>query len=289
MIKEEKFITLRDKTKLYAQVKEIGSPIWLIGVHGIGEHLGRHQYLPKLFGSDFNILQYDHRGHGKSEGKRGYIEDFFQFMHDLKEVVSFLQSTYKMQRYIIYGHSMGAMVVSGFLQELVDPKCYPERVFMSAPPVGVPGVLPTILKWAPPLVAESLAKTPVSFQMGGTIDLKKLSHDIRVYEDYITDELNITKPHFKLLAGLIDARNKIYTRPLRLKCPGYMAVGSEDIVVDAKAAVDYFTQIEKSVHVKLLEGAYHEMHNEISKYRDPYFEFLKDSLLSAAFREEAHL
>ena len=76
MIKENRFIQLRDGIKIHSQIKEVGGPLWIVFTHGLGEHLGRHNYLHGLFSNNFNIFQYDLRGHGRSEGKRAYIKDF---------------------------------------------------------------------------------------------------------------------------------------------------------------------------------------------------------------------
>ena len=66
---------MKDGVELHAKIQETGSPIWLIHTHGIGEHLDRHQYLTDLFGKDFNIFQYDLRGHGRSLGPSAYVEE----------------------------------------------------------------------------------------------------------------------------------------------------------------------------------------------------------------------
>ena len=40
----------------------------------------------------------------------------------------------------------------------------------------------------------------------------------------------------------------------------------------------YFNTIEKNTKVLKVDGGYHELHNEIEKYRLPYFDFLRSSL-----------
>ena len=49
----------------------------LILVHGVGEHSGRYANLLKaLAGKNISVFALDHRGHGKSEGKRVHIDSF---------------------------------------------------------------------------------------------------------------------------------------------------------------------------------------------------------------------
>ena len=42
--------------------------------------------------------------------------------------------------------------------------------------------------------------------------------------------------------------------------------------------IDYFTRVEKNAKLFKVEDGYHELHNEIEKYRAPYVDFLKASL-----------
>ena len=95
MISEHKFIKMRDDVELHAEIREVGSRVWFIATHGIGEHLGRHSYIPELFGSDFNIIQYDLRGHGRSMGEPAHIVDFEDFQKDLGEIINYIKKKYK--------------------------------------------------------------------------------------------------------------------------------------------------------------------------------------------------
>lgn len=286
MIKENRFIRLSDGTKLHTQIKEVGGPVWIIMTHGLGEHLGRHNYMLGLFNNNFNIFQYDLRGHGKSEGKRAYITNFSAFVHDLDEVVSYVRTTFKAGKIALFGHSMGGLITSGYIQGLSVDEFYPQCVFLSAPCVGVTGFLGTGLRIFPKLTHQ-LAQLPVSVPLGRMINLHKLSHDSMVYENYIRDELNSLKIHSHLLFEILDFANKTFTLPLRARCPLACAVGSEDSIVSVGGLKEYFTQLEKGAQLFIVEGAYHEMHNEIKKFKSIYFEHLVDFLSKTFFPEEA--
>lgn len=280
---EYQTLCLRDGTDLHLKVKEVGSPIWIVATHGIGEHLERHSYLTKLFGSDFNICQYDLRGHGKSGGEGAYVDSFEHFYEDLEEVILYLQKKYKMSRYILFGHSMGALITSGFLQERLSNVTTPELVYLNAPPIGMPGLMGDVLDLAPKSLFRQLVKLPLSLKLGGLVDLSFLSHNIQVKEDYIHDELNHVKLHSKLLLELVKASKYVYSRPLRVDFKAYCSYGTEDKVVGVEAIENYFKHTEKGFKVKCFEGAYHEIHNEIDKYKRPYFKFLKEVFHSCLY------
>lgn len=284
MFMDKKFLKMRDGAELYVKVKESGSAVWIVATHGIGEHMERHNYIPEMFGHDFNIFQYDLRGHGRSTGRRAYVEDFAQYMDDLKEIVQFLKDKYRMEKHIIFGHSMGALISCSYIQNYVEERNYPSRLIINAPPIGADGVLGTLMKVLPHKVLQLACEIPVTIPLGNLVDLKYLSHDQRVKEDYISDELNSQKIESKLLFEMMKTSQQTFSRPLRSKCPSFVTVGSGDRVVGNKETIDYFTHVDKSFNLRVFDGAYHEIHNEIEKYRKPYFEHLKATMYDALLK-----
>ena len=285
MISEAKKIPLRDNILLHAEVVENGSPFWLIVTHGLGEHSGRHKYMYSLFSHYFNICIYDLRGHGKSEGKEVFIDDFNEFSKDLDEVVHFLKNNYSMDKFVLFGHSMGGLITASYMQNTVKEGSYPLKVFLSGPAIGGTGNLGKVFKMAPMKIMNTLTQIPLSLPVEGLLDLSKLSHDPRVYENYITDELVHLKIHTKLFLEILKAGKDVFSRPLRVKCDLYCAVGTHDGIVDSQSTIEYFKTIEKNAKVLEVKGGYHELHNEIEKFRTPYFEFLKESVLKSIFDE----
>ena len=283
MFMDKKFLKMRDGAELYTEVKESGSPVWIIATHGIGEHLERHKYIPELFGHDFNVFQYDLRGHGRSSGRKAYIQDFSTYMEDLLEITKFLREKYRMERYVLFGHSMGALISCSFIQNYVDENNYPSRLIVNAPPVGTGGPAGGIVNAMPAGVFNTLSDLPYSIPLKGLVDLNYLSHDPRVKEDYIKDPLNSLKLESKLLLEMVKTAKATFSRPLRSKCPSYVSVGSADRIIGSQELIDYFTNVDKSFQLKVFDGAYHEIHNEIEKYKKPYFEHLKTVFNEALF------
>lgn len=281
MITDKKKIQLSDGTQLSLNIVENGSPVWIVVNHGLGEHAGRHSYFYSLFSQYFNICIYDLRGHGESEGKRAFINPFNQFVDDLDEVINYLKSDYSMKKYILFGHSMGGLIAASYMQNKVSSEFYPEKVFLSGPATGGAGLLGDILAMTPAKFLQSLKSVPASLSLAGLIDISKLSHDPRVYEAYINDPLCSLKVHTKLLLEILYAGRQVFSRPLRVKCDLFCALGSADVVVDHTRAKEYFKNIEKNCKLLVVDGGYHELHNEIEKYRDQYFNFLKESFMES--------
>ena len=60
----------------------------LVCHHGITLHLEFFDSLTKeMNNSDIIVYRFDARGHGKSEGKKGYIKTIFEMVEDLKVVI----------------------------------------------------------------------------------------------------------------------------------------------------------------------------------------------------------
>ncbi|OFZ73876.1 MAG: hypothetical protein A2451_16835, partial [Bdellovibrionales bacterium RIFOXYC2_FULL_39_8] len=216
------------------------------------------------------------RGHGKSEGRRAHVDNFKQYYQGLSEVINFLKVEFRPEKYALMGHSMGALIICGYLADYVRDDFYPSLCFITAPPIVLSGALGSIFNYSPLSLVQWLASISASVELAGLVDLSYLSHDARVREQYIHDDLNALKLHTKLALELVKSAKEVYRKPLRVKCPAVCAIGSADRVVSVNAVRDYFGQVEKGFLLKIFDGAYHELHNEVGKYREPYFAFLKE-------------
>src|SRR5689334_6487643 len=83
----------------------------VVVVHGFAEHSGRYtDILTELEAKGFSPLSFDFRGHGHSEGKRGYINRFQDYVDDLGAAVALARSRGSDEPVILLAHSMGALV-----------------------------------------------------------------------------------------------------------------------------------------------------------------------------------
>ncbi len=273
-----------DGTLLRCLIRETGSSKWLIVTHGLGEHLGRHEHLLKLFSANYNIAIYDLRGHGKSGGKRAWVEDFNFFLKDLQSIIDYFRKEFSMTNYTLFGHSMGGLITAAYMQNVVSKDFYPEKVFLSSPAVAGPGLLGQAFSLSPKILFDVLLNCP-TIPLQGILDLKRLSHDRRVYESYVKDELCQLKIHSKLFFEVLKTSREVFSRPLRIECPLFVSIGTEDVLVHPKLVINYFSKVEKNAQLKIIEDGYHELHNEIEKYRKPYLNFLRHSLTGLTFDE----
>lgn len=268
-------VRARDGTGLYCEVLDRGCDRWLVLVHGIGEHCGRGDSLLSVLGERHNLLRYDLRGHGRSEGSRGYVGNFAEHFCDLEDVVRHAFCLYPNLRYDVFGHSMGALVVAGMLQGGADRGSLPRRVFLASPPVGIGGFGGSLVNRIPQCFFRALCRLPVSLPLSSAFNRSFLSHDAGVVERLDRDPLSLKRLHSKLALGLVAASKDVFSRPLAVPVELFGAVGSADRIVSPVAAKRYFREFEPRADFRVFEGAYHELHHEVARYREPYFDFLR--------------
>ena len=115
MATENGYLEGPGQTKLFYQswLPENPTRAALIAVHGLAEHGGRYMNLVNnLVPKGFGVYAPDHYGHGKSQGKRLFVERFQVFLDDLDRLVDKVKEWEPDKPVFLVGHSMGATVMT---------------------------------------------------------------------------------------------------------------------------------------------------------------------------------
>ncbi len=239
----------------------------LVILHGFGEHGGRYLHFPHFLHSSIDAMYcLDHRGHGRSEGLRGYVEHFDVFAADVALAMSKLYEDLtkrfgKAQIHVL-GHSMGGLILLRTL--FLYPTIPFQSISVSAPLLKIKAEVPKMKKVA----ALALSKIWGSLHMASELDAQKLSHDINVVDAYIADRLvhrKITPRFFtELLRSMADTmkRNAGITLPLQMLIP------LQDAIVDSDNSLEFFRALKhRDKLLKTYPSFYHESFNELGKER----------------------
>lgn len=101
----------------------------LLICHGIGESSSRYIQAARAFAeAGWRTLTFDLRGHGRSEGPRGYVPAWRRFHDDLAEQEEGISSPDR--PFVVIGHSMGGLIAFG---AAADGKIRPAKLVLSAP------------------------------------------------------------------------------------------------------------------------------------------------------------
>ncbi|WP_243545604.1 alpha/beta hydrolase [Pseudodesulfovibrio tunisiensis] len=145
-------------------------------VHGLGEHCERYDYVTEQLNAfGYNVYRFDHRGHGRSGGARGYLADFNEFIDDTHLMVRLAQAENPTLPVFMLGHSMG-----GFITAAYGVK-YPDVLRGQV----LTGPCITLLPAFAPLRDEDIE--PLDFMPNALSDV--ICRDRGVVEDYQTDHL----------------------------------------------------------------------------------------------------
>lgn len=228
-------------------------------VHGIGEHTGRYPHVAAAFDREgYAMLGFDLRGHGLSEGPRGYTPGYDVFLEDIDVALREVRARFPSTPVFLFGHSLGGNLV---LYYAIRRQPALAGVVASSPQLR--------LAFQPPasktVLGRLLFNLWPSFTMTSGLDQAALSHDPAVVQAYAQDPLVHDKLTPRLGIGLIDVGLWLLDHASELSLPLLIYCGSEDHLVSAEACREFAAKVKGDCTLKIWDGLYHETHNEPQK------------------------
>jgi alpha-beta hydrolase superfamily lysophospholipase len=239
-------------------------------VHGHGEHVGRFDHVAAaLTEKGYAMLGFDLRGHGKSGGPRGHTPSYDALMND---IASFSQQTD--QRYaglprFLYGHSLGGNLVLNYALRR-KPDLH-----------GVIATGPWLkLAFEPPASQVTLGRVMSGIAPGfiqhSKLNTHGLSHDQVVVTAYENDPLVHDKISARLFVAIYESGLWALEHAAEFPLPLLLMHGAADPITSAKASQEFAQKAGDKATLKLWDGLYHEIHNELEKAE--VFNFMLDWL-----------
>ncbi len=83
--------------------------------HGASEHAGRYAHVAEAFNErGYSVWALDHRGHGRSGGRKVYVEHFDHLLDDLHDLIGLAREELPGRDPFLLGHSMGGCIATGY-------------------------------------------------------------------------------------------------------------------------------------------------------------------------------
>ncbi|KAA8967497.1 alpha/beta hydrolase [Mycobacterium sp.] len=225
--------------------------------HGLGEHARRYDHVAARFGAD-DLVTYalDHRGHGRSAGKRVLCKDISEYTGDFARLVDIATREHPGCKRIVLGHSMGGAIV--FTYGVERPDDY-DLMVLSGPAVAAQAAVPPLLAFTAKALGAVVPGLPLQ-----KLDSDAISRDPAVVNAYNTDPL---VHHGKVPAGIARALLLVgETMPQRaaaLTAPLLVVHGSADRLVSVEGSRRLVEAVASSDReLKVYPGLYHEVFNE---------------------------
>ncbi|MGA7134396.1 MAG: lysophospholipase [Mycobacterium sp.] len=225
--------------------------------HGFGEHARRYDHVAQRFGRGALVTYaLDHRGHGRSGGKRVLVKDISEYTGDFDTLVGIAGKEHPGVTRVVLGHSMGGGIV--FAYGVERPDAY-DLMVLSGPAVAAQTAVSPPLAWLAKTLGAIVPGLPVQ-----QLDAGAVSRDPAVVDAYNTDPLVY---HGKVPAGVARALVLVgETMPKRaaaLTAPLLVVHGSEDQLIPVDGSRQLVDAVGSSdVELKVYPGLYHEVFNE---------------------------
>ena len=229
----------------------------LLVVHGLAEHSGRYMNVVNcLVPSGYAVYGIDHIGHGKSDGKKGYVQRFEDYTITLKKYFDMVREWHPEKPIFLIGHSMGGLISAAYLLKYQDEL---SGAVLSGPGIKVPDNISQAIIFAGNILSFIMPKAGLV-----QLDAEGVSRDPAVVDAYASDPLVYTgKITARLGAELLKAMRRVTEQAPKIRLPIMIVQGSDDKLVDPSGAqLLYDLASSKDKTIKIYNGFYHEVFNE---------------------------
>ena len=246
-------------TKIFMRSLRPATPKAVVVIsHGVNSHSGQYLWtIEQLAAAGFSVYAIDHRGRGKSEGPRFYIDDIADYTEDLGTLIAMAKQRDPGLPVFLLGHSAGGVIgctwtldhqrdIKGFICE--------SFAFEVPAPAAVLAVVRFFGKVAP--------KLPVL-----KLKMKDFSRDPKAVAALEADPLckGEVQPA-RTVAALLKATDRMRAEFDLITLPIFVMHGSEDhATVPAGSKLFHEKAGSRDKTLKIYEGHFHDLLNDIGK------------------------
>jgi acylglycerol lipase len=231
-------------------------------VHGLHEHSARYAHVgARLAATDFAVYAADHRGHGRSDGRRANIERMALIVADLSSFVRFAVERHPGLPVFMIGHSLGGLIALHYATEhhATEPGAFLDGLVVSGPAVQVQAgsALQRRLAGVLSALVPNLGVVAIDAD-------QKISRDPKVIRAYRADPL-VYHGRVKARTGaeILATMEGLPARLPRLSMPLLLLHGTDDRICALAGSTmvrDTVSSPDKTLHQ--YQGLYHEVFNE---------------------------
>lgn len=265
------FWSAADGSQIVARLWQAECPrATVLLTHGLGDHSGRFEQTARLFNqAGLTVLAPDLRGHGRSDGQRGYVQDFDQFLDDLDIATDQANTVADGNPVFGYGQSLGGLLV---LYHAIrrQPPC--RAVVASSPSLKVLVDAPA---WKIAL-GKTVGRVLPRFSLRAGLDLGELSDDPQVATRARSDRYMHGRITAATYFGMLAAGEFCLQNAWQLELPALVMHGARDTITCPSATQQFAAAAPDCQSVCWPEGK-HELH--LMSDREQYLHLASDWML----------
>jgi len=250
-------------------------------VHGLGEHIGRYLHVAQHLNDwGWNVIGYDQRGHGASEGPRGRLAAADDLLLDLSRVIDAVRAAHD-GPLVLLGHSLGGLVAARFVAEGALPAADPaerpasagngagrslqpalwhrkvDALVLSSP------ALDTGMRAAQKVLLAVLGPLTPNLAVGNGLKSEWLSRAPAVVTAYNRDPLVHDRIAPRLARFLVDSGRFVLQRAPSWTVPTLLMYAGSDRCVEPAGSAAFAAAAPNSVvGVRRFQPLFHEIFNE---------------------------
>lgn len=226
-------------------------------IHGYAEHIDRYKFvIDELVPAGYAIAGTDHRGHGRSDGKRCHVKSFEEYIADERQFADeIIKSLFPAIPVFMLGHSMGSIIAMNYAER------YPQAIkalVLSGTGAGsgpaIPKVLQVITRICSHIIPGVHIKSPLPPEF--------ISRDPEVVKAYVEDPYVYDVITPRLGEQMQTYNTKGYQNAGKITMPTLIQYGTADTSFSGQN--DFFQAVGATDKtIKAYEGFRHEVYNEL--------------------------
>jgi alpha-beta hydrolase superfamily lysophospholipase len=251
----ETSLTTHDGLRLHVEQRAVAGSARgvVVFVHGFTMHAACYRHVSTaLVAANLNVMAFDCRGHGRSEGRRGYVKHFADFEADLRAVVELGRRTWPDLPVAVMAHSQGGAIA---LSTALAAPLPVAAMVLAAPWLGL----------AMPIPLAKRALAPVMLRLWPTLALangirvEDVTRDKAMQDKLAVDPLIHHVATARWFSQAQAAQRRIFERAATLTIPTFIAVPGDDRIADATTTMAFAKAAGTIVQTHTYPDAYHEL------------------------------
>ena len=233
--------------------------------HGLSENTDRYDRLAHQLNKDkWNVYAWDLRGHGRSSGLRGYVRKFRFYERDLVRFLDFILTREQNLPFILFGHSLGALIVARGLLHEEDIISSANGVCLASPAFGL-SINLSLFKLTVSYLTNAVFPWWAYYNKILSANLSRDPYFLNLIEN---DRFrhNRTSPEIYLT---VFKNPKMLCVPQKINSRLLIQLAGHDVIVDNRITKHYFECVKSSEPKKLISysASMHQMYEDFGHER----------------------
>jgi acylglycerol lipase len=232
----------------------------IVLMHGYGEHCRRYDELSQHLSRRGHVVcLLDARGHGRSQGQRGYVRDFAEYVADFAAYVGRVRSRFGARPLILLGHSNGGLIA---IRSIQSGLAGVRGLVLTGPLLG----LRKSRQAAPDGIARVLSAIAPRLPLPNGIRSVDLTHDPALREAHRQDRWVHRFATPRWYWSMTGAARDALQEARRVTLPLLIVHGEHDPIVEPLRVAEFYERAGSS-DKRLVQrpGELHEVLNETAR------------------------